>query len=326
MENINHFEGNHSIPKYRPLFCHYLDKNTVENEINSFILPNDVARGFIDILSEIIYCPNSSLFWVAGTIGSGKTYFLKYIYYLLNKNTSLKSFIKFKSLILDDPLLNSYEINRLEERISTAEIDAVMFNLLNVRDWDDIGSVFFDQFNKFRGYNDQDIQLAILLEKQLGQKGKLEEFKRQIKSELNVDWEIDAVVIFAFQLHSVLEIAKKICPEIDIASIENQLSNSKMTNFELKKLLGIEIKEYLKDKKENYRLIFIVDNLLAYNFNPESNMLEIKDLFYELTSIDFRIKVIISSHAVDEDHKDNFNMIKLRDKLFGYRFHLSILK
>jgi capsule polysaccharide export protein KpsE/RkpR len=200
-----------------------------------------------------------------------------------------------------------------------------MFNLLHINDFENIGCAFFNQFNKHQGFNCNDIQLAILLEKQLSIKGKFKEFKKQIESEFDSNWEINAVPISTFHLKSVLQIAKSICHELDIYSIENQLTNAEDRNFDLIKLFETEIKEYLTDKNENYRLIFIVDDLYPNDFSPDVKMFQIKDLLDKLTSLDSRISVIISSPAVDESNPINLNMVKLRDRLFRHRIHLQRL-
>lgn len=310
-------------PMYRPLCCHYLDENTIKNEIESFNFTVDISLGFLNILKGIIFSKNNSLYWVSGLIGSGKTYYLKYIYYLLNKNTSVKSLIRFNSFVLVN--LEDEVIKNLEGIISKSEYDVIMFNLLHSNDFENIGCAFFNQFNKHRGFNCDDIQLAILLEKQLDQKGKFKEFKRQIESEFDFKWEMNAVALSHFQLKSVLQIAKSICPVLDIYLIENQLRNRETSYFNLLKLFEIEIKEYLTDKNENYRLIFIVDNLYPDDLNTDVKMFQIKDLLDKLTSIDSRISVIISSPAVDESNPINSNMVKLRDKLFRHIIYLSRL-
>ena len=57
-----------------------------------------------------------------------------------------------------------------------------------------------NMFNKFRGFNADDIPLALLLEKPLKQQGKLDEFKKEIQERLGFDWSVDAADAAAFQL------------------------------------------------------------------------------------------------------------------------------
>ena len=89
--------------------------------------------------------------------------------------------------------------------------------MFNVEDETDDGNeeerltrIFLNMFNKFRGYNSNDIPLAILLEKQLDKKGIFEQFKTKVKEVTGFDWETDAADAAAFQLNDILDIAKEL--------------------------------------------------------------------------------------------------------------------
>jgi hypothetical protein len=175
----------------------------------------------------------------------------------------------------------------LKKKITDAQCDDIMFN---VEDETDDGSqerltrIFLNMFNKFRGYNSNDIPLAILLEKTIDQKGKFEEFKKLIDSELGFNWETDSAQVASFQLESVLEIAKKVCPDLDIVSLHSKLSNPDSYKVGINAVLIPEFKEYLKGKDKDYRLLFLVDEVSQYvGSNKEillnfQNIIEI--LFY----------------------------------------------
>src|SRR5690606_7256996 len=89
----------------------------------------------------------------------------------------------------------------MRRRIEKTHCDNIMFNVEDETD-DDSGErltrIFLNMFNKFRGYNPNDIPLAILFEKYLDRKGKLGEFKQLVSDELGHDWESDAADVASY--------------------------------------------------------------------------------------------------------------------------------
>ena len=161
--------------------------------------------------------------------------------------------------------------------------------MFNVEDETDDGSqerltrIFLNMFNKFRGYNSNDIPLAILLEKTIDQKGKFAEFKKLIDTELGFNWETDSAQVASFQLESVLEIAKKVCPDLDIVSLHSKLSNPESYKVGINAVLIPEFKEYLKGKDKDYRLLFLVDEVSQYVGSNKEILLNFQNIIERIS-------------------------------------------
>ncbi len=158
-------------------------------------------------------------------------------------------------------------VTLLKKKILSSGLENIMFN---VEDETDDGSgerltrIFLNMFNKFRGYNSNDIPLALLLEKTLDEKGKFAEFKTLVQERYNHDWEQDAADVAAYQLESILEMAKELVPELDTNSLHTKISNPDAYKISINGTLIPELQKFLTTKDPNYRLVFLVDEVSQY--------------------------------------------------------------
>ena len=283
-------------------------KETVEAEIKEYVFTDELMEKLFTILDSVLNkTVGKSGIWINGYYGSGKSHFIKYVHYLLNPNTSELAFSALEKEIYkydttksgSNDKITVSNLRLLKKRIDSSQCDNILFN---VEDETDDGSherltrIFLNMFNKFRGYNPNDIPLAILLEKPLDQNGKLEQFKKQIESELGFDWDIDAADAAAFQLQDVLEIAKKVHPDFDIVSLHSKLSNPDSYKVGINATLIPELKGYLKEKDKNYRLLFLVDEVSQYIGTNKEILLNFQNII-ERISDDLNNQVWIACTA-----------------------------
>lgn len=251
-------------------------QETINAEIEEYVFTDELIEKLYEIVDTVLNKKTGkSGIWINGYYGSGKSHFIKYVHYLLNAETSNLAFEAFQKAVAnyDTTKSGSHEkitisnLRLLKKRVDSTHCDNIMFN---VEDETDDGSqerltrIFLNMFNKFRGYNPNDIPLAILLEKQLDQKGKFASFKSEIENQLGFNWDTDAATVAAFQLSDVLEIAKKLLPEIDVVSLHSKLSNPDSFKIGINATLIPELQAFLKEKDKDYRLLFLVDEVSQY--------------------------------------------------------------
>lgn len=272
------------------------DPKTIEAEIKEYVFTPEIIEKLYTIIDTTLNKKTGkSGIWINGYYGSGKSHFIKFVHYLMNKETSSDAFEALEKGVNDNydtTKPNSNEnitisnLRLLKKRILEAQCDDILFN---VEDETDDGSqerltrIFLNMFNKFRGYNPNDIPLAILLEKTIDQKGKFVEFKSLINSELGFNWETDAAQVASFQLESVLEIAKRTCHDLDIVSLHSKLSNPDSYKIGINATLIPEFKEFLVTKDPNYRLLFLVDEVSQYVGSNKEILLNFQNIIERIS-------------------------------------------
>jgi len=253
------------------------DKETIEAEIKEYVFTKELIEKLYLIVDTVLNkTSGKSGIWINGYYGSGKSHFIKYVHYLLDINTTELAFEAFEKAVENEydamDAGNNQDITvsnlrLLKKKAQSSNSDNIMFN---VEDETDDGNkerltrIFLNMFNKFRGYNSNDIPLAILLEKQLDKKGVFDQFKSKVKEETGFNWATDAADAAAFQLDDILEIAKQFVPELDQKSLHAKISIPENYKISINETLIPELQEFLKGKDKKYRLLFLVDEVSQY--------------------------------------------------------------
>lgn len=297
---------------YQPISIEDLDVYSIDHQLENYRFTPEIIQNLFEITQSIRFGSNGprNVYWISGLIGAGKSYFIKYLFFIFNKSTSKNAFLNLKKAAsVSGFSVEIKDIVVLEHQLNLMQFDVIMFNAVPQMEIEDsnILVVIMHQINRLRGYNQNDAALAILLEKQLDQKGKFKEFKFKIESELGFTWETDASVVTAFQLQDVLKIAKQLLPEIDVNALMAKLTSPDAFNLSLQ-FLSDEVKEILKEKDGNYRLIFIIDNIILGEIDSY-RLLQLQELF-QLGNLDSRISFIVSSQITSTE---DLNTDKLRN-------------
>jgi hypothetical protein len=283
-------------------------KETIKAEIDEYVFTDElIEKLFIMVDTVLNKRSGKSGIWVNGYYGSGKSHFIKYVHYLLDTDTSELAFAAYIKAVAGYDAMRSKanenitlsNLKLLQKRVASSHCDNIMFN---VEDETDDGSeerltrIFLNMFNKFRGYNSDDIPLAILLEKQLDKKGVFEQFKVKVEEVTGFNWETDAADAAAFQLNDILEIAKEFHPAIDKVSLHAKLSNPDSFKVGINATLIPELKEFLKEKDKEYRLLFLVDEVSQYVGSNKEILLNFQNII-ERVSDDCNNQVWIACTA-----------------------------
>ena len=261
---------------------------TVKTEINEYVFTDEIINGLYNVLNAI-WTQNVSHngIWINGFFGSGKSHFLKYLGYCINPNHREDALARFAAAVRErDPLtvqgsksqVTIDDLNQLSAWIKKATIDVVLFNIGTVHDTnsnekDVFTQVFWNQFNRFRGYNSFNLALAQNLEKVLDSTGKFDEFKQRLAEE-GFDWNEQASMLATVFLDHVLEIAKELMPSMTIASVRKAIMEDK-ENVSPEAFCS-ELKEFIdKKQNKNYRILFLVDEVSQFISNREYLLLQL---------------------------------------------------
>lgn len=266
-------------------------EETVRTEINEYVFTEENLQGLYDILSAIrLGNKHHDGIWINGHYGSGKSHFLKFLNYCMNKrfqNEALQRMVEAVNEI--DPIttnlnFSSTEMAVLKDWLKRATIDIIQFNIgtvhnINVNQQTVFLDAFLNEFNRFRGFNSYNIALAQYLEKPLASHNKLDEFKQRIADE-GFNWGIEANTLAATELDLILPIAKDLVPTLDVEEIKRNiqaggifLSVESWTN---------ELRQYLNGKGDDYRLIFLTDEVSQFINNRTNMMLQLQEMVAEL--------------------------------------------
>ena len=268
-----------------------LDEATINTEIEEYVFTNSTINNLYKFLDGLFNSKTDKTgIWVSGFYGSGKSHFIKYVFYCLNKKYSEMAFNRYLDAVKhnndSDDLgdCTASNITLLNNKIKKTEIDTIIFNIDSVGGQDTnkhkITKIIFNQFNKFRGYNATNIPFALMVEKHLDKINKLDEFIKLINERLNIDWSEKATTAIWLKLKSVLEIVEELDPSVDIASLSNKIKNP--DDITIADHLIPELVDFLNTKPRDYRLVFLIDEISQYIGSDSSLLLNLQTIVEEI--------------------------------------------
>lgn len=265
-----------------------MEEYFINQEIDEYVFTQDITKNIYKFLNAVVNKKEGKTgVWISGYYGSGKSHFIKYLFYCLNEKYRDKAFANFNDSVknvdpLDEP--NIGLVTNLRNKLNSLAVAEIIFNIDAVSDNDGtkdrITRVLLNQLNAFRGYNDTNIALALYLEKPLDEKGKFEDFKKEIKTKLKEDWEGNQLDFVEMYLNEVIDIAKKFDPLLDKESLKNGILNQNK-DFTIKFLID-ELKDFLETKEDNYRLLFLMDEVSQYIGDNKDLLLNLQTIVEEV--------------------------------------------
>lgn len=252
-----------------------LEQESINQDIEEYVFTKQIYDYLYTVLNGVINEKHGRTgIWINGYYGSGKSHFLKYIFYCLDKKHQQAAIVHFKdslrneksdvalALTVTDALLNS-----LGNKLEKAHVDTIMFNIDavsgDINHKEVITKLFLNQLNKSQGYNGSYIALA-KLERQLDKAGKFADFKKAIKDKFEVEWDQKSSDLAEGHLSDVLAIAKKLIG-IDEKSFNASIERALSGREELSVVnLVQELQEFISDKPADYKLVYLVDEVSQY--------------------------------------------------------------
>lgn len=236
------------------------DDSHLGNEVEEYVLTNEVAKGLEQVLEAYTNYTNANGVWISGFFGSGKSHLLKMLAYLLgdvdgqefDRNQVVQSFsVKAEGSFLP-ALLDKSE--RIPSKSLLFNIDQKA-TLISKDQSDALLKVFVKVFDESRGYYGNQGYVA-RFERDLDSRGQYEEFKAAFESIASIPW-------VQGREQSALEGAS-----IDraFAEVNGEATNGIIKQYQTSYAVSIEdfadeVKSWLDNKPENYRLNFFVDEV-----------------------------------------------------------------
>lgn len=262
-----------------------LKESTIHTEIEEYVFTQEIIQGLYDVISGVRDASAShNGIWISGYYGSGKSHFLKYLNYCLKSEYGKRALERLAEEVQKtaDELGNvtPSEVADIRQWLSIADIKTILFNIGTVHNANTAGQntfveVFWNEFNKFRGYNQFNLSLAQYLEKPLDEAGKFEAFKAALAEDC-YDWSLEASDLAQTELDYVLEQAQAQLPSLSIDSIRERIVKNDFV-ISVEKLKN-EITLYIKDKGPNFRLIFFVDEVSQFINNHKELLLQLQEI------------------------------------------------
>ena len=316
-----------------------LAEETVRIEINEYVFTDDIINNIYKVLAAIRnrnYSHNGM--WISGYYGSGKSHFLKFIKYCLDVNYRKLAMERFEQAVAErDPLqvsdsgstVSISDVKDLAHWLSVAHIDTILINMGSVVDENsEINRTFLDvfwkEFNRMRGYNKINLALAQYFEKVLDEKNKFSEFKQRLESEYGFDWGRDTDVAIT-EIDLVLGLAKEIVPSLSIDIIRDRIVNRDIPLTV--EVFAEELDAFIKKQGDNYRLIFLVDEISQFIDNRPGLLLQLQQIVTVInTHCDRNAWLALTAQQDLSEIVDGCNINKARDdygKIMG-RFQVQV--
>ena len=247
------------------------DEATIRTEIDEYVFTDEIIQGLYNIILAIKDRDKShDGIWIDGYFGSGKSHFLKYLNYCLDKRYGEQALNRLYKAVQDsDPITSNLEVQPFQildlmSWLKTAEVEVILFNIgtvnnIRVNRTNTFLDAFWNRFNKHCGFNGYNISLALHLEKNLAQQGKFQQFKDVLQAE-GFNWDEQSYRLANNRLDYVLRKAKEIDPDFSVQRdlILNDATNTSVETF------ADDLCDYLKNKDDNFRLIFLVDEVSQF--------------------------------------------------------------
>ncbi len=239
------------------------DEESLKVEVEEYVLTTQVAKRLDLFLDAYLNYEGANGVWLSGFFGSGKSHLLKMLALLLEnrsvEGTAVLDLFLSKPEIQDDEILKRnldravaipsrsilFNIDQKADVISKTEVDALL-------------AVFVKVFDEACGYYGKQGYVA-QLERELGEAGKLEDFKREFQVSSGEDWEFGRQRLQRFSEATDGAYGKA----------TGQKTNGILAKYKADYKVSIEdfaeqINDYINRQGKDFRLNFFVDEVGQY--------------------------------------------------------------
>ena len=297
------------------------DQDVLVQELNEYVITRELKKHFTTFFNNYLDSFNEKTadigVWISGFFGSGKSHFLKMLSYLLKNEEidGIKSVERFRKKFDEDP-----GTFMLIDEATKNKTDTILFNIdiegsIN-KDKTAVLRVFAKMFYNFMGFYGEDLKVA-KLEQFISKQGKTEEFYRVFEEKNGVPW-LESRDSYAFleddvvaTLHDVLGMSEQAARNwfnVPEEFIETSIAQ-----------LVSEIKDYVDTQPDNYRLLFMVDEVGQYVGGDTDLLINLQSLVEQIGSeCNGKVWVVCTGQeAIDEiirARENEFSRIQARFK------------
>ncbi|MGN1063848.1 MAG: BREX system P-loop protein BrxC, partial [Thermoguttaceae bacterium] len=302
------------------------ESSVLVQEINEYVITKELKKHFISFFNnygESFSEKTADIgVWISGFFGSGKSHFLKMLSYLLeNKEVQgVKTVERFRAKFEDDPATFM-----LIDRSTRGTTHTILFNIdvegYTNKDKTAVLRVFAKMFYNYLGFYGEDLKVA-KLEKFVAKRGKTEEFHRVFAEKHGASW-LESRDTYAYledevvaTMHEALGMSKQ--------AASNWFNGPETVETSIAQLVS-EIKEYVESQPEDFRLLFMIDEVGQYIGDDTNLLLNLQSLVEKIGSECMgKVWVVCTGQeAIDEiidACEDEFSRIQAR---FTTRLSLS---
>lgn len=294
--------------------------NVLVQELDEYVITKDLKKHFFNFFNnyKTSFDENTSDIgvWISGFFGSGKSHFLKILSYILaNQEVQGVSTVeRFRKKFEDDP-----ETFELIEYVTKGNTDTILFNIdiegPIEKDKTAVLRVFAKMFYNYLGFYGENLKIA-KLEQFIEKSGKTEEFHRVFEEKNGGSW-IESRDAFVFFEDDIVDTLKEVLGMSEDAA-RNWFNGTEKVETSIAQLVS-EMKEYVDNKPEDFRLLFMVDEVGQYVGGDTDLLINLQSLIEKIGSeCGGKIWVVCTGQeAIDEIIKareNEFSRIQARFK------------
>ena len=294
-----------------------LDEYVITKELKKHFITffNNYGESFRETTSDIGV-------WISGFFGSGKSHFLKMLSYLLeNKEVQgVKTVERFRKKFENDAATFM-----MIDNATHGKTDTILFNIdiqgFSNKDKTAVLRVFAKMFYNYLGFYGEDLKVA-KLEQFIEKQGKTEEFRRVFEEKNGAPW-LTSRDAFAFFEDDVVDTLQAVLGMSESAA-KNWFNGTETVEISIAKLVS-EMKEYVDAQPQDFRLLFMIDEVGQYVGGDTNLLLNLQSLVETIGSeCHGKVWVVCTGQeAIDEVIKARENEFSRIQSRFKTRLSLS---
>ena len=294
--------------------------DVIEQEVREYVITKELKKHFIsffDYYSDAFDKPTADIgIWISGFFGSGKSHFLKMLSYILENKpiNGIPTVERFRQKFADDPATFM-----LVDRSTRGKTETILFNIdiegsIN-KDKTAVLRVFAKMFYNHLGFYGENLKVA-MLEQYIDQLRKTEEFRRVFEAKKGKPW-TEQRKAFAFNGKFIVPTLMEVL-DMSEEDAKRWFNDKTAVEFSIAQLVE-DNKAYVNKQPENFRLLFMIDEVGQYVGTDTDMLLNLQSLTEKIGSeCGGRVWVMCTGQeAIDEIIKvraDEFSRIQARFK------------